>query len=128
MTARNYKRILTRCMYGGRNRNQNLMPENAMCWNQENQRPSWNYKMGREIITKSNEEKALGVMIQDTLSPERHINGIFGSAYSMLTNIRLEFNYSEKEMMKKAIASMIQPKLKYTAVAWAPHRKMIYGN
>ncbi len=30
-------------------------------------RPSWKYKMGGEIITKSNEEKDLGVIIQETL-------------------------------------------------------------
>ena len=33
-------------------------------------RPSWTYKMGEETIIKSREEKDLGIMIQDTLSPE----------------------------------------------------------
>ncbi len=58
-------------------------------------RPSWKYKIG-EIITKSNEEKKLGLMIQDTPSLERHINGIFGSTYILLTNINVVFNYLER--------------------------------
>ena len=45
------------------------------------------YKMGTETILKSKEEKDVGVVIQDTLSPDRHINRIFGSTYNLLTNI-----------------------------------------
>ena len=79
--------------------------------------------MGTETILKSKEEKDLGVVIQDTLSPERHINGIFGSTYKLLTNIRVAFTYMDKEMMKNIIKSMIRPKLEYAAVVWAPHKK-----
>ena len=35
-------------------------------------RPKWNYKMRQEEILKTKEEKDLGVVIQDTLSTERH--------------------------------------------------------
>ena len=41
-------------------------------------RSKWSYKMGQEEIPKTKEEKDLGVVIQDTLSPERHINQLFG--------------------------------------------------
>ncbi|MPC57215.1 hypothetical protein E2C01_051191 [Portunus trituberculatus] len=56
----------------------------------------WDYKMGEEIIMKRSEEKDLGVTIQDTLTPERHINGPFASTYKTLANIRLAFNYMDK--------------------------------
>ena len=55
-------------------------------------RPTWEYKMGGVNILKSKEERDLGVMIQDTLSPEKHINGIFRSTYNLLANIRVAFN------------------------------------
>ena len=42
-------------------------------------KPKWNYKMGQEEILKTKEEKDLGVVIQDTVSPECHINQLFGS-------------------------------------------------
>ena len=37
-------------------------------------RPKWNYKMRQGEIPKTKEEKDLGVVIQDTLIPEWHIN------------------------------------------------------
>ena len=33
-------------------------------------RPTWEYKMGEEVIMKSREEKDLGVIVQDSLTPE----------------------------------------------------------
>ena len=35
-------------------------------------RPSWTYKLGENIISIAKEEKALVVVIQDNLSPEKH--------------------------------------------------------
>ena len=63
-------------------------------------RPSWEYKMGGVTILKSKEEKDLGVMIQDTLSPEKHINRIFGATYNLLANIRVAFNYLDRNYEK----------------------------
>ena len=35
-------------------------------------RPSWTYKLGQNIISKEKEEKDLGMVIQNNLSPEKH--------------------------------------------------------
>ena len=40
-------------------------------------RPKWSYKIGQEEIPRTKEEKDLGVVIQDTLNPEQHINKLF---------------------------------------------------
>ena len=85
-------------------------------------RPAWNYKMGEEVITKR-KEKDLGVIIQDNLSPEKHINGIFGSTYNFLSNIRVAFHHMDKDMMKKIMTAMVRPRLEYAAVVWSPHTK-----
>ena len=37
-------------------------------------RPKWSYKIRKEEIPKTKEEKDLRVVIQDTLNPEQHIN------------------------------------------------------
>ncbi|MPC29824.1 hypothetical protein E2C01_023075 [Portunus trituberculatus] len=34
----------------------------------------------------------------------------------MLTNIRVAFQFMDKDMMKKIITSMIRPKLEYAAI------------
>ena len=41
--------------------------------------------MGQEEIPKTKEEKDLGVVIQDTLHPEQHINKIFGLGWLSIT-------------------------------------------
>ena len=86
-------------------------------------RPTWEYKMGEEVIMKSKEERDSGVMVQDTLTPERHINMVCGSTRKMLMNIRVAFHYLDKDMMNKIIATMIRPKLEYAAVVWSPNKK-----
>lgn len=88
-----------------------------------NRRPSGNYSMGGEVLQKAPEEKDLGVTIQDSLSPEKHINRITGTAYRMVINIRMAFHYMDEVMVKKLIESIIRPQLEYAAVVWAPHKK-----
>ena len=86
-------------------------------------RPKWNDKMGEETIMKSKKEKDLGVVIQDNLLPEKHLNRIFAFTFRTLTNIRVAFNHIDMDMMKKIITTMIRPKLEYAAVMWSLHMK-----
>ena len=58
-------------------------------------------KIERIQISKTKEEKDLGVVIQDTLNPEWHTSQQFGSMYRMLTNIRIAFHYMDKDIVKK---------------------------
>ena len=46
-------------------------------------RPSWTYKLGQNIISIVKEEKDLGVLIQDNLSPQIHIDRIFGDTFKI---------------------------------------------
>ncbi|MPC71094.1 hypothetical protein E2C01_065363 [Portunus trituberculatus] len=77
----------------------------------------------REIIMKRSEEEDRRVIAQDTLTPERHINGIFAPTYKTLTNISVAFSYMNKSMMKKIITTMIRRRLEYAAVVWSPYRQ-----
>ena len=81
--------------------------------------------MGQKEILKTKEKKDLGVVIQDTLSPEQHKNQLFGSTYRTLTNINVAFHYMDKDRMKKIkiITSMICPRFEYAAVVWSPNAK-----
>ena len=76
--------------------------------------------MGEEVIMRNKEEKDLRVIVQDILTPERHINLLFAPTYRTLTNTRMSFNYMGKRMMKKIIRIMIRPKLEYAAWLWSP--------
>ena len=65
-------------------------------------------------------------MIQDTLSPQKHIQGIFASTYRTLANIRVALSYIDTNMMKKIITSMIRPEIEYAAVVWSPHIFLLF--
>ena len=71
-------------------------------------RSSWTYKLGENIITIAKEKKDLGVVIQDNLSPDKHINRILGDTFRMLRNIRMAFIFLNKDMMRKIITTMIR--------------------
>ena len=86
-------------------------------------RPRRIYRLGEEELKVSRHERDLGISIQDNLSPERHINKLFGESYKMLQNIGMAFHYMNKDMMKKIIVTLIRPKLEYASVVWSPHRK-----
>ena len=63
------------------------------------------------------------MVIQDNLSPEKHVNKIFASTYRTLTNIRVAFNHIDMDMMRKIITTVIRPKLEYAGVIWSRHKK-----
>ena len=69
------------------------------------------------------EEKIWGVVIQDNLSPEKHIDIIFGDTFMILRSTRMAFHFLDKDMMKIIITSIIRRKLEYAEVIWSPHKK-----
>ncbi len=66
-------------------------------------------------------------MIQDDLSLEKHIDTIFGNAYGLLRNIRMTFQFMNKDMMKKILTILIRPKLEYAEVVWSPYKKKYFN-
>ena len=79
-------------------------------WEKSEMRLSWTYKLGENIISITNKEKDLRVVIQDKLSPEKHINRIFGDTFRKLKYIWMAFNFLGKEIIRKII-TMIRSKL-----------------
>ena len=90
--------------------------------NEKECRPTWTYKLGRNNISIEKEEKKLGMVIQDNLSPEIQIYKIFGDTFRMLRNIQMAFHFLDEDM-RKQIATIIRPKLEYAEVIWSPHKK-----
>ena len=84
-------------------------------------RPVGEYRMGDNIINRAEKEKDLGVIIQNDLSPEKHINKLVNGLYLMAGNMRVALTYLDEEMLTKIIKSLIRPRLEYAAVVWSPH-------
>ncbi len=77
-------------------------------------------KLGNDNLAKKTNEKDLGVIITDSLSPERHVHKITAETYKLLRNIRASFRYFEEDMVRKLFVTLILPRLEYAAVAWSP--------
>ena len=65
-------------------------------------RPTWTCKLEQNIISIEQDEKDLGVVVEDNLSPEEHIlDQIFSDTFWMVRNIRMAFLFLSKDMMRK---------------------------
>lgn len=51
------------------------------------------------------------------------MNKITGTAYRLVTNIRMAFRYIDEEMLRKLNESLIRPPMEYASVVWSPHLK-----
>ena len=51
--------------------------------------------------------KYFGVVIQDSLSSEKHIDKIIGDAFMILRNILMAFHFLDEDMMRKIITTVI---------------------
>lgn len=60
---------------------------------------------------------------QDNLLLKRCGNIITRVTYRLLINMSVPSHYSEEEMLRESIVSMIQSRLEYKDVVWSPYRK-----
>ena len=86
-------------------------------------RPHAIYNLGGTNLMNAEKEKDLGVIIQNNLSPEGHINKIVGEGLAIVANIRTTFTHLNEALVRKVIESILRPKLEYAQVVWAPHLK-----
>ena len=63
------------------------------------------------------------MVIQDILSPVKHMHKIFGDIFMILRHIRMAVYFLDKDMMRKIICAIITPKLEHAEVIWSPHKK-----
>lgn len=90
-------------------------------------RPTWNYKLGNNAIGKVNEEKDVGMVIQDNISTEKYIKKTRVETCKLVTNMRVASHHMDEEMMRIQITCMIRPRLEYAEVVWSPHTKKHKG-
>ena len=63
------------------------------------------------------------MVLQDNLSPKKHIDKIFGNTVMLLRNLLMAFYLLGKDMLRKIITTAIRPKLEYAEIIWSPHKK-----
>lgn len=61
-------------------------------------------------MDKKSEEKDLGVLITNKLSPEKYLNKISAETTNLLRNKRAAFSFLGEDMVRKLIVTLINPR------------------
>ena len=80
---------------------------------------------GVDKINVCTEEKDLGVIFDNKLSFEAHIQSTIKKANSVLGIIKRAFSHLDKFSFVKLYKAMVRPILEYGNVIWAPHLKRL---
>jgi hypothetical protein len=76
------------------------------------------YKMGENEINQVTEEKDLGILIDDKLKFQQHINQQTKKANQRLGMIKRSFSYMDTEMFLTLFKSIVRPYLEYGSNVW----------
>ncbi len=87
--------------------------------------PDFTYSLGNtgKDIAKVSQEKDLGVIIDDTLSFDQHINEKINTANRVLGTIRRTFSHLDKDNFNQLYKSLVRPHLEFANQIWVPHLK-----
>lgn len=84
-----------------------------------------NYKMNDTEVKRTEIVKDLGVLFDKKLTFKPHIDRIVNSSYSTLGFIkRIAKEFDDPYITKSLYTSLIQSKLEYASIVWAPYRKV----
>ena len=73
-------------------------------------------------------EKHLGIIFDNTLSFEEHINSKVNKANSLVRMLRRSFVYMEKDMFKTLFVSIVRPHIEYGKTVWNPKAKKLINS
>ena len=76
---------------------------------------------GGQTLQETECEKDLGILVDNTLSFDKHICEAIKKANKKLAMIRRTFVYLDKKMLVQLYTSLVRPILEYGNVIWSPH-------
>ena len=82
------------------------------------------YRMGESILETTEEEKDLGVLIDNRLDFGKHIKTIVARANRVLGMIRVSFICMNIPMFLNLYTAQVRPLLEYCVQVWSPHKRM----
>ena len=82
-----------------------------------------NYTLKDKILSNSNEEKDLGIIIDSRLSFEKYMQTKINKANSVMGIIRRTMDYLDCENFKLLFTALVRPHLDYANPVWSPSSK-----
>lgn len=83
----------------------------------------YNYMMEENMIANTMEEKDLGIIIDNKLNFQNHINKQVNKANQKLGLINRSFKYMDKDMFLQLFKSLVRPHLEYGSTVWSVANK-----
>ena len=78
--------------------------------------------MDGKVLSTTEEEKDLGVLIDNKLDFGKHINSIVGRANRVLGMIRISFACLNIQMFLNKYTALVRPLLEYCVQVWSPYK------
>ena len=82
--------------------------------------PQYEYSMNRVVLATTKEEKDLGVIMTDRLSPSVQCAKAAKTANAVLGQISRAFHYRDKQIFTGLYKQYVRPHLEYAVQAWSP--------
>ena len=98
-------------------------PGKCKCVHFGHANPKHEYTMGAQKIAHSTEEKDLGVVINQLLSPSHHIATCVSRANRLVGLIKRTYDNKSKRNIIALYKSLVRPHLEYCVQAWRPHNQ-----
>ena len=85
--------------------------------------PEYDYQLQDTTLDKVEQEKDIGVIVDDQLRFHRHISEKVTKANNVIGIIRRSFTHLNEEIFLKLYKALVRPHLEYAAVVWSPSYK-----
>ena len=103
-------------------------PGKCKCVHFGHANPKHEYTMGAQKIAHSTEEKDLGVLINQSLSPSHHMATCVSRANRIVGLIKRTYENKSKRNIIALHKSLVRPHLAYCVQAWRPHNQKDIDN
>jgi len=88
------------------------------------QNPGYGYDLGGNRIEAVDNEKDLGVMVDEHLNFHAHTAMACKKANGILARIRRTFHHKDRDIVKQLYTGLVRPILEYGIIIWHPRYKM----
>ena len=95
--------------------------EKCKCMHVGRKSTAHSYQMNDHILENVNEEKDLGVIIDNRLKFHTHTSAAIKKANSILGLIKRSFATLDEDILPLLFTSMVRPHLEYGNIIWGPH-------
>jgi hypothetical protein len=82
--------------------------------------PEYEYTMRGTALSKTDEERDIGVTISKNMKPSTQCEKAAGRAMSVLNQIRRNFHYRDRHTFVRLYKQYVRPHLEFAAPAWSP--------